>query len=337
MRALILTFFVFQITAPLTAQMPPVGRIEVFGHPGARERIRSALADLEGRPVPSDLKARADSLEALHGLDEVGIDAVCCDGGLTTLYVAVRADDVSGPRFRDAPDGHVRLPHSIVALGERFDHALEDAVRRGAVAEDHSAGHALMQDSAARRVQEEFIRIAASEDSLVRAVLAESEDAAHRALAAQVLSYSPEKQGIVAPLLAAARDPDPTVRNESIRSLWILASWTGEHPGTGIHIPPEPFIDLLHSVAWTDRNKAAMVLMQLSSTRDSALIAALRGRAFDPLVDMARWADMGHAFPGVVMLGRIAGLTEESIFAALSQGRKDQIVDAALRSRAPGT
>ena len=43
---------------------------------------------------------------------------------------------------------------------------------------------------------------------------------------------------------------------------------------------------------------------------------------------------MGHAFPGVVMLGRIAGLSEEAIFEALSRGEKDPVIDAALRSRA---
>jgi hypothetical protein len=88
----------------------------------------------------------------------------------------------------------------------------------------------------------------------------------------------------------------------------------------------------MESVSWTDRNKASMVLLQLSASRDSSLIATLRKRAVQPLVDMARWANPGHAFPGVIMLGRIAGLPEESIFAALSGGNKEAIIEAALRS-----
>lgn len=337
MRTFRLAFLLLSLSAPAAAQMPPVGRIEVFGHGPSLERIRSALADLEGNPVPPDLDARIDSLEALPGIAEVGIDAVCCDGGFTTLYAAVRGNDAPVPRVRDAPSGRIRLPHSITAVGERFDRALEEAARRGAVQEDQSEGHALMQDSAARQVQEDFIRIAAREDSLLRMVLAESGDAVHRARAAQILSYAPDKSAIVPPLLRAVQDPAPEVRNESARSLWILAGYAAGHPGRGIVIPPDPFIDLLHSVEWTDRNKAAMVLMQLSATRDSTLLAALRRRAFDPLVDMARWENMGHAFPGVVLLGRIAGVPEESIFAALSGGEKDRIIAAAVRSRATGS
>ena len=333
MRAVLPAFILFLAGAPVAAQMPPVGRIEVFGHEKSSAQVRALLADLKGSPASADLEARRQAIESLPGVAAADIDAVCCDRGLTTLYVAVRGDGTPAPKFRATPIGHVRLPPSIVSLGERFERALEDAVRRGVVQEDHSAGHALMADSAARAVQDEFVRVAAQQDSLLRGVLATSSDAAHRALAAQVLAYTPEKRAIVAPLLEAVRDPDPTVRNVAARALWLIAEYAGAHPSSGIDIPADPFIELLESGGWTDRNKAAMVLLQLTSSRDSALLGTLRERAFDPLVDMAQWADMGHALPGVVMLGRIAGIPEESIFAALSEGKKDTIIEAALRSR----
>jgi hypothetical protein len=334
MRAALLTILLFPPIQTLAAQMPPVGRVEVFGDDAVVDRVRASLADLAGRPVSADLEARARSAEKLAGVGEVGIDAVCCDGGTTTLYVAVRKAGVPAARFRPAPRDSVRLPAPIVSLGARLDSALADAARRGAVREDQSAGHSLMEDSTARVVQREFMTVAVSQDSLLRAVLAGASEAGHRALAGEILAYAPDKAAIVAPLLEAVRDPDPAVRNVASRALWIIAVYAAEHPKEGIAIPSAPFIDLLQSVEWTDRNKAAMVLMQLSTSRDSSLLTALRERAFDPLVDMARWANMGHAFPGVVMLGRIAGITEEAIFEALSRGEKEPVIEAALRSRA---
>ncbi len=333
MRAALLTILLSLPGLALAAQLPPVGRIEVFGDDAVVDLVRASLADLQGSELSDRLDARARSAESLPGVGKVGIDAVCCDGGTTTLYVAVRAAGAPPVRFRPAPRDTIRLPAAVVSLGERFDSALADAARRGAVQEDQSAGHSLMEDSAARAVQREFMQVAARESTLLRAVLAGASNAEHRALAGQILAYAPDKSAIVAPLLEAVRDPAAAVRNGATRALWILAVHAAAHPERGIVIPFDPFIELLQSVEWTDRNKAAMVLMQLSAGRDSSLLAALREHAFDPLVDMARWANMGHAFPGVVMLGRIAGLTEEAIFGALSRGEKEPVIEAALRSR----
>ena len=320
MRAALLTILLSLPGLALAAQLPPVGRIEVFGDDAVVDLVRASLADLQGSELSDRLDARARSAESLPGVGKVGIDAVCCDGGTTTLYVAVRAAGAPPVRFRPAPRDSIRLSAAVVSLGERFDSALADAARRGAVLEDQSAGPSLMEDSA-------------RESTLLRAVLAGASNAEHRALAGQILAYAPDKSAIVAPLLEAVRDPAAAVRNGATRALWILAVHAAAHPERGIVIPFDPFIELLQSVEWTDRNKAAMVLMQLSAGRDSSLLAALREHAFDPLVDMARWANMGHAFPGVVMLGRIAGLTEEAIFGALSRGEKEPVIEAALRSR----
>ena len=337
MRIGLLALLLFVCSVPAAAQMPPVGRIEISGHSRLVGNVRALVTDLEGKPVPSDLEARLDSIAALPGVGEVSIDAVCCDGGFTTLYVAIREEGAPPIGFQEAPAGSVRLSPEIMKLGDRLDRALEDAVRRGVAQEDHAEGHALMADSAAQQVQREYMRVASSAESFLRDALATSSDPSHRALAAEILAYAPDKRSVVPSLLAAVRDPDPTVRNVAARALWIIAAYAAEHTDRGISIAPEPFIDLLESVEWTDRNKAAMVLMQLSATRDSALISSLRARAFDTLVDMARWSNLGHAFPGVVVLGRTAGLSEEAIFAALSGGRKDTVIEAAIRSRRAGS
>jgi hypothetical protein len=317
--------------APALAQMPPVGRIELFGHPESAERARAVVADLEGAKVSAEVRARERIIAELPGVTEAKIEAVCCDGGVTTLYIGVRGEGDPAPRFNSAPTGAARLPGALVALGERFERALADAVRRGVVGDDLSAGHSMLADSAARAVQEEFIGVASVHAQRLREVLATSADPGHRALAGQILAYAPDKRAIAPDLLAAVRDPEPGVRNVAMRALWIIAGYASAHPDLRVEIAPGPFVDLANSIVWTDRNKASLVLMELSATRDGTLLETLRTRAFESLLTMARWENPGHSFPGLAMLGRMAGLSEEAIFAAVSEGRKQTIIDAALR------
>lgn len=319
--------------APAAAQMPAVGHIEVFGHPGSSDTVRSIVADLIGRSISAELRERERAIAALPGIADARIEAVCCDGGSTTLYIAVRGEEQPLPAFAAPPTGAVRLTPAIVATGARFERALEDAVRRGVAEEDHSAGHSLVADGVAREVQREFIAIAAAEGPLLRTVLATSADAGHRALAAQVIAYAPDKRTVLPDLLAAVRDSEPGVRNAAMRALWIIAGYGAAHPAAGIAMPADPFIDLIAAGTWTDRNKASLVLMELTTGRDSTLLASLRDRAFTPVLEMARWRNPGHAFPGVVLLGRMGGVPEETIVAALTQGTKETVIDAALRAR----
>ncbi len=46
---------------------------------------------------------------------------------------------------------------------------------------------------------------------------------------------------------------------------------------------------MLNSLEWTDRNKSALVLEELTRKRDTALLKLLRERAVPALVEMARW------------------------------------------------
>jgi len=123
------------------------------------------------------------------------------------------------------------------------------------------------------------------------------------------------------------------VRNNATRALALIALYGQQHPDLKIVVPYEPFIDLLNSVAWTDRNKASLALMQLTESRDPKLLAALKTRAFDAVVDIAQWTNPGHAMAGIVILGRMAGMSDADIFAAYERGEKDKIIDAARKAK----
>ena len=139
--------------------------------------------------------------------------------------------------------------------------------------------------------------------------------------------YYPDKQSVVGDLLEAARDPDATVRNNATRSLGAIAEFAGRRPDLGIRIDPALFIDMLNSVVWTDRNKGSMILTVLTEGGDAALLQQIRDRALPSLVEMARWKSAGYSF---LLLGRMAGITDEEVEVALIAGERDCLLDRIL-------
>jgi hypothetical protein len=235
-------------------------------------------------------------------------------------------------KFRAEPRGKVRLPPDVVREGAAFDKAFEGAIERGDAKEDHSQGHALMHDPATRAIQERFIVLANTQRAEIEEVLRNSGDRRHRALAALVLGYADDKQEIVDDLTAAMTDPDEDVRNNATRALWVIADFARQSPGRQLRASAEPFVDLLNSVVWSDRNKSSLALMELSSDRDPALMAALRTTALASITEMAKWKSAGHAVAAVVLLGRAAGLPADLITKAASRGDHATVIDAALKA-----
>jgi hypothetical protein len=52
----------------------------------------------------------------------------------------------------------------------------------------------------------------------------------------------------------------------------------------------------------------------------------------EPLVEMARWRNEGHATPALLILGRIAGWTDDAVLAASRADQREDVIQAALES-----
>ena len=227
--------------------------------------------------------------------------------------------------------GIPRQGNPILKDGENVDTAAMAAVERGDAEEDDSKGHALFHDPAARAIQERFVGYAARDLPQLRRVLRESSDAGQRALAAQVMAYVTNKDRVVGDLAQAMSDPDEDVRNNAMRALAVFANAApAARPKTPI--PYEGFVALLNSPVWTDRNKASLALLRLSERREPRLLQQLRREALVPLVEMARWKSPGHAMPALMILGRIAGLSDEVAATASASplAEREAVIKAAL-------
>jgi len=317
-----------------------IGIIDFYGlRQVGQSQARDALKITEGDTIITDGDRKPDSitqaegrLSALPGVLSARVNLVCCDGGRAILYVGIEEQGSSTLRFRAAPRGSIRLPGDVMQAGQELSRALMRAVQSGDASEDDLKGHALMHDPTVRAVQERFIAFAAR-DLKLRDVLRDSADAEHRALAAQILGYAANKRAVTGDLAYGMDDPSEPVRNNAMRALALIAALASATPELKIRVPTRPFVPLLNSPVWTDRNKASMALMALSANRDPELIASLREHALASLIEMARWRSEGHAAAGLWLLGRIGGLSEDAIQAAWSRGDREAAIDAALKRR----
>ena len=281
----------------LHGQEIEIGIIDLYGvgRVSARQ-VREALPFTEGDTIaigtperPVLLREAEARLATLPDVARARTQLVCCDQGRAIVYVGIEERDSAAIRFRAEPEGDMRLPSDVVEAGDEFARALRLAVLRGDIGEERGRGHSLVDDPAMRAVQERFLRYAARDLPALRLVLRRSSNAAHRALAAQVLGYAADKPAVVDDLVHGMSDPSAEVRNNAMRALLAFADMSPGASPSVPRVPAQPFIELLRSLAWTDRNKASGALAALSTGRDPELLATLKRQALAPLVEMARW------------------------------------------------
>jgi len=317
------------------SQLPAIQTIDFYGLRTVSEaRVRKALQIKEGdtppeSPLPAQLR-----IEAVDRVIRARLNFVCCDKGKTTLYVGIQEQDVPDLEFRPAPTGAVRLPFDVPPAGAAFDQAYTMALEAGDHVEDQSEGHSLMHFPEARTAQKKFIVLAQLHPAILHDVLRNSASAHQRALAAMVLSYAADKRDVVPDLIYGTSDPDDQVRNNCTRALWIIAKFAQRKPELGIQVPPRVFIDLLNSLVWTDRNKSSNALLETTFSRDPATLAEIRAKALPSLVEMARWKAIAHAQASLFLLGRIGGMSEDDIQAAIDRGDREAVISAGLKAAA---
>ena len=291
----------------------PIVTIEVYGFRTISEaEVRKLLPFSEGDTLkPSQMESLDSHMVATLGVHDVSIEGSCCYESGWIIYIGVEETPGSRKQYRETPKGGITLPVEIVTKAEQFELALFEAVQNGNSGDDHSQGHSLMEYAPARAIQERFILYAEQHGEILRQVLHESANDQHRAIAAMVIAYSKDKASIVADLTKAVRDPNRGVRNNATRALGVIAVFANNNPETGITIQPDPFIDLLNSVVFTDRNKGLFVFEALTQKRQPELLRRLQEEALSSLIEVCRWKYWAHASTACLILQRIVGLPDQ--------------------------
>lgn len=316
------------------AQPPSIGIIDVYGSRKiAAADIRKFLGITEGARLPGSKGDLEDRLEHMPGVVSAHVEAACCDDSKVILYVGVEEKGAPHFDYHAPPAGDVELPEEVVATYRRFLIAVREAGRTGQVSEDLSQGHSLLADPDARAVQMSFVPLANQHLALLRQVIHESSKEEQRAMAAYIIGYADKKADVVADLQYAVQDSDDTVRNNAIRSLAALAVLAQKDKDAGLRISATWLVEMLNSVVWSDRNNAAIALVNLTDSRDPAVLQQIKDRALPALTEMARWTYLPHALPAYIVLGRVKDIPEKRLQDLWSNGQRDVVIKSPASSK----
>ncbi len=313
---------------------PRIGIIDFYGlHKTPEAKVRQALGVREGDALPSSKGDAEERIDAIPGVIESHLEAVCCDAGRMILYVGL--DERGAPSFdlREPPDGDVTMPEEIAKLYQRFLDASQYASHVGITAEDLTHGEILSADPILRDIQQQFTPVAKTYLPDLRHILRDSSDEADRAIAVYVLAYAPDKAAIVDDLQFALRDADPGVRANATRGLRALAVYAHLNPEAHFKVEPTWFIEMLNSLSWADRNQAMQMLLILTDDNNPSAIGQIRERALGSLVEMAEWKALTHALPAFLLLGRVAGMTDLEVHQAWEHGDRKLVIAAATAKK----
>lgn len=301
------------------SQIVNIGSIDVYGNRNTstdtilnRVNISSGVPVSEKRLINRGIEKK---VESIPGVKLAKTSLTCCDkNGAYNLFIGVAETDSTILFHRDPPTLRITLPEKYTNAYKQFSQRLGDAIQEKQADDDWTEGHSLIRYAPARRIQEKYMTWADEDFLLLRKVLRSSAYAGERATAAQIIAYNFDKRKVIPELMYAVTDESDEVRNNAIRAIAVIAHYASEHPAKEISIPFRPFIKLINSVIWSDRNKGLSVLMQLTKSRNEKLMKELKESSLPALKEMALWKSQPHALPAFVILGRMAGLPEDEIF-----------------------
>jgi len=316
-----------------------IGEVDFYGYADLDlEKIRTALPLREGDNFPDSHNASLDTVKRIKeaveqaiGKPPTDVAVVCCDDqGKGMIYVGLPGSSMRIVPYNPAPKGKIRLPTEVMNLYQQTMDASSRAVQNGSAHEEGSKGFALSTDPELRSKQLATREYALRHERLVRDVLASSNSAEHRTVAAHFLGYARQSRMQIAALVRASYDLNDSVRNDAIRALAVLAQ---SSPEVADQIPAKGFVAMLSSGSWTDRNKVAFLLNELSKRRPPRLLNQLRSQALDSLIEMARWRVDSHAIFARTLLGRIAGIEETHLQQLVAGGQVDLIIQSLQRTK----
>jgi hypothetical protein len=317
--------------AAAVAQAPLVGDINFYGlRKVSPERILSIAKIKPGSPLPPSKGEMEDSIAEIPGVILARVEAVCCEGPETILFVGVEEKGAPHASFHSPPSGEAALPPEWMDTYRQFLSAVARAASLGNAVEDLSAGHSMMADVDARACQEQFVNYAREHVDILRTVVRTASDPEQRAAAAAVVGYAPDKTAVVNDLQFAMQDPDEAVRANAIRSLTAFAVLASKQPSLGIKISPTWFIEMLHSIVLSDRLESAKALLTLTDRGRPEVLQQIRERGLASLAEMARWKTPRFALPSFLLLGRVAEIPDEQIQDRWRKGEREPVIEKAL-------
>jgi hypothetical protein len=317
------------------AQLPRIGDIDFYGlRKITAEQILGAAGLAPGDTIPASRGNLEDQIADMPGVAAAHVQVVCCEGNRAALFIGIVEDGELQPAFHSTPSGPATLPQELMDSYREFLGAALRAPGKGIADENPAAGHALMANPAVRAFEDRFLAFADGHTDDLRAVLHDGSEPEERAAAATVIGYATDKKDVADDLLFAIQDPDEGVRAGALRALAAIAVAARNQPAPGIRLASTGLVKLLSSVVLSDRVESAEALLILTEGGDAAALDLIRERALASVVEMARWKTRSYALPPLMLLGRVAGLTDAQTRQSWENGDREPVIQKALETAA---
>ncbi|QOY88307.1 hypothetical protein [Paludibaculum fermentans] len=303
-----------------------IGAIEFFGASGRDiAALRAALPLREGTEV--DAREMNDLVARMRATTKAAdVAVVCCERQSAeeswTIFIGWPDGPGEGFRYAQGPRAKLRLPAEGLNLAQVSWAVWQEAQSAG-LSENGKPSSDL--DNKLRATELAIRQYTMRHVEELRRILRTSSDAQHRAIAAHFLSYGRRSRAVVSTLAGACHDQDEGVRDNAARSLMVLMRTDMR---VSAWVPAADFVAMLHSGHWSDRQRAAVLLLHLSAENNPKLLSEIRGRAWPVLLEMARWRGADQAGPARQLLGRAGGLDEPRLQALLRGGNVDALLEA---------
>jgi len=328
--------FLIAVFGFAATQTPHVRDLNVYGlRKVTAERILRSGKLRPGEPLPPSKGDLEDRLSEISGVLRARVEAVCCEGPDALLFIGIEEREGPHVAFHSDPTGPATLPEGLPAAYQRFLAAVQRAAQQQKTSGTPALDRPLISDSQAREFEEKFASMAAEHLAELREVLRTGSEPEQRAIAAAVIGYAPKKQDVIDDLEYSMQDPDEAVRSNAIRSLHAIAVFAARDRSLGIRIAPTWPIELLNSIVLSDRLQAADLLVTLTDSENRAALEQMRARALPALVEMARWETLSYALRPFLLIGRIAGVSEQEIQERWSKGEREAVIARALQPPSP--
>jgi hypothetical protein len=326
LRGWLILFFSLALSAKAAEQ---IELIEFFGYQGIDvEAVRRALPVREGGIFDKTTRAQVrEAVRRVTGGEATDVAAICCgEQGGRLLFIGLPGKSTHTFRLNAKPTGTAQLPGELSSLFAKLRQANYEASKKGgdAAAEDDSQGYALSHYPPARELQLQLRDYTRAHEGQIYYVLENCSDDDQREHAAIAVGYALRSTRQMSALVRGSRDSNAGVRDEATRAIGVLLQ-TDASLAKQVHAAD--FIEMAASGVWLDRNKASMVLDQLTTSRDLQMLAQIESRAWTPLLEMTRWRDTGHAVSPRCVLGRIRRIPEERLV-DLTMGSPEAFVSA---------
>lgn len=311
-----LIVFLFFTSVSAQDQSFVIGEISFFGYSGLPvNQVRLSLPIREGgslaiQDVERTRNEIAQAVQRTIGRRATNVAVVCCDDNRKMMvFIGLPGGSSRKFQYNSAPTEPVTLPQRMLDLYARAMDLNAEAVQKQP-GEDRSKGYSLSSYAPLRETEMSIREFTIRNEVLIRRVLRSSAKREDRRAAAYALGYAEQSRIQMLALVRASRDTDDEVRNNAVRALGVLATFSKT---LAAWIPAGQIVAMLNSGIWADRNKAALLMNILTGPRDPRLLRALRSQALQSLVEMARWKDRDHAWDARMILGRIAGIEEKRL------------------------